>query len=33
MSRVEVQASEPSVIVAMENVEEKDRTSNILENL
>jgi len=33
LSRVEVKASEPSVIAVMKNVKEKDRTSNILGKL
>jgi len=33
LSRVEVKASGPSVIGAMENVKEKERTSKILGNL
>jgi len=33
LSRVEVKASEPSVIAAMEKVKEKERTSNILGKL
>jgi len=32
LSRVDVKASEPSVIAAMENVKEKEWTSNILGN-
>jgi len=33
LSRVEVKASEPSVIAALENVKEKERKSNILGKL
>jgi len=33
LSRVEVKASEPSVIAAMKKVKEKERTSNILRKL
>ena len=33
LSRVEVKASEPSVIAAMENVKQKERKSNILRKL
>jgi len=33
LSRVEMKASEPRVIVAMEKVKEKERTSNILGKL
>jgi len=33
LSRAEVKASEPSVIVAMEKVKEKERKSNILGKL